>query len=655
MPPFKHTALAVLCACSLTPFAALATGLGDIGVRSQLGDRFRAEIPLVNAATSVSPSCFQLTTESPDGIADVPWLKDAQIALLSSPPRLVITTRRQVEDPLVQLAVYTGCGVYLTRHYTALLSPPEESSLPVTAHALADARAASPKAAPEQPAGATTRVTRNPGARTAQAGESAADMAHRLYPHSRRAQQRFIRQMVALNPEWLTSESGDETLPEGANLRYPAPPERPLAAPPALRVAESLAEVPGAKPKTRSPAKVEPAAQAPATISAAGSQSAPKAGGRDRLVLMPSDAPLPPEQAASHAAPGEIDNRLSAVEVQVGTMRAQLSALRAEYPTPPPAIQTLFIEMETRLMAVELNAARVKLATLAANAPPAPAPAADAQTAPAGNEQALPVPTPPPAPAQAASAPVPSAAPTQTLDAGLAILAVFGLGLGAFLYRRATRGSGALAPATTHGSLAGDGEPPPEAMPTPAVPPTAGVDEIDDEIGTRPRVVEAVDEAEHDFSPIDLANIMLTFGRTQGAVEVLQSAIEANPKESLQPGLRLLEIYKQADMRREFEQQAGQLGQLFNVERIRWEEMPLAAPATSVDGGDGHRPPGAIEGVPEHIRTLIASNWGTRECLDGLHELLRDNRNGLRKGFSLSVTHEILGLIKTLEDKLKVD
>ena len=650
MSPKKYTKIAALFSCSLIPLVAGATGLGEMRVTSQLGDRFHAEIPLLNPSSSVVPSCFNLTTRTTEAISDVPWLQGAQIALKSSPPRLVISTRRQVSDPIVQLAIYTGCGTYLTRHFTAMLSPPESlKSLPVVAPMRTDASLTTPKTTPGKHVSGSQRATRNEGVRTKQAGETAADMARRLYPHDPRAQEVFVQRMDAFKPEWLVAEAREETRPVVAEPHEQMPPARPVAA-----------ARPKAKPVVTSSKKPETKIK-PET----------KTGGTDRLVLMPADEPsvepniasTPPEKLVSPGSSGEIGSRLVDLEQQIVTMRSQLSALRAEYPAPPPAIQTVFIEMESRLLAVELSVARVKLSTLATDAS-VNAPAAETQVNSASNEKANIAPTPPPTPAaaplQAAGKPLTDVAEPSSLGTGLLMLGMFGLGLGAFLFRRARRASTVPTPASAVISPANEVAHSVREIPAQqTIPPaTREVDETDEaqkvlDAMLPTRAPEDVRKDELDFSPIELANIMLSFGRAQGAVEVLQDFVRENPNESLQPGLRLLEIYKQTDMRREFEQMAGQLAHRFNVERVHWNQDFLPATEAIPSGVDARRTPGNLSVMPMHIKARIAANWGTSDCLAYLQSLLSDTRGGARKGFSVLVTQEILGVIKALEAQLK--
>jgi hypothetical protein len=132
---------------------------------------------------------------------------------------------------------------------------------------------------------------------------------------------------------------------------------------------------------------------------------------------------------------------------------------------------------------------------------------------------------------------------------------------------------------------------------------------------------------------MELAEIMLSFGRVNGAAQALQEYIEANPKVALQPWMRLLEIYRENGMRVEFEGLATNLHQNFNVEIVHWE---AAVP--------GERVEMSLELLP-HIRDQIDALWGKPECFEYLQQLLRDNRDGGRTGFTLPVVKEILLLI----------
>ena len=561
----------LLSACPLLPNPAGASSLGEISTISPLGDPFRAEIPLLNPSPSITAACFRLTRDSPDAIDDIPWLTNAQITVMSSPPRLVISTRRQVVDPVIQLAIYSSCEASLTRHYTALLSPPAErnTDLPVTEHLSGDTAQQVARTRPELNVRETKQVKRNTPGRSAQAGETSGDMARRLYPRNRVAQQRFIRQMVALNPQWLSSESGDETLPEGVELRYPTP------------------SVPQDTPARQATQAKKPAKSKPET----------PAGVRDRLVLMPFD-PLP-EPSAALATPGEINKLSSDIELQINTMRAELNRLRAEYSAPSPAIQMVLLEMESRLLAVELNAARITLNNLQAERPAIAAAPAPEVPVNAANSEKLAVQPPQPAPpAPLVVASVPWTAKLLTANMGLlVVLGLLAVGLSAILYRRTGRGRKALLSTTsTQFSPAPDTVQPINPIPAkvtePAAPPAPAEVLVEAEVLAEvesPMAVSVVENPMEIEHAIELADIFLTYKRTQDALDVLLTCIQENPKESLRPSLRLLEIYKQANMRQEFEHLAEQLVQSVKVKRVQWDDTP--SPATAKPGkssGPGH-------------------------------------------------------------------
>jgi hypothetical protein len=148
----------------------------------------------------------------------------------------------------------------------------------------------------------------------------------------------------------------------------------------------------------------------------------------------------------------------------------------------------------------------------------------------------------------------------------------------------------------------------------------------------------SIDVAEHE-SAMELAEIMLSFGRIHGAAQTLADYIEANPRHSVEPWLRLLEIYHGAGMRAEFEALARHLNQTFNIEVLAWEGK----------GRDLY--PDDLESYP-HIMDGVQAGWGTAKCLDYLQHLMRDNRNGTRDGFPVAVLYDILLLIGVLEERL---
>ena len=170
----------------------------------------------------------------------------------------------------------------------------------------------------------------------------------------------------------------------------------------------------------------------------------------------------------------------------------------------------------------------------------------------------------------------------------------------------------------------------------------------------------SVDEVFSHNPVVELADIMLSFGRVKGAAQALQEYIEQNPKEALQPWVKLLEVYRLAGMKEEFEKLAKNLNQNFNVELVRWEDVPKPGEAEAVDfvlelepieGRSAIPRPQSVEDMP-HIKARIVETWGTPACLEYIQSLLRDNRSGARQGFPLAVAEDLVFLSELLQDEM---
>ena len=154
---------------------------------------------------------------------------------------------------------------------------------------------------------------------------------------------------------------------------------------------------------------------------------------------------------------------------------------------------------------------------------------------------------------------------------------------------------------------------------------------------------------------MELADIMLSFGRVKGAAQALQEYVDNSPQEALQPWIRLLEVYRMAEMRNEFESLASNLNQNFNVAIPSWEPDKLKAATDEVDlvldgGVSAESPavPQSIEDMPRIVST-VCELWSSGDVITYLQQLLRDNRGGKRVGFSLPVVEEILFLVDLKE------
>ncbi|MDR1229281.1 MAG: hypothetical protein LBK55_09775 [Azoarcus sp.] len=143
----------------------------------------------------------------------------------------------------------------------------------------------------------------------------------------------------------------------------------------------------------------------------------------------------------------------------------------------------------------------------------------------------------------------------------------------------------------------------------------------------------------HD-STIELAEIMLSFGRINSAAEALANFIENNPKTAIAPWLKLLEVYRESGQRAEFDKIAQKLNKTFNVRTVDWDNFT-----------ESRDPAHGLEEMP-HIALRLQQLWGTRECQAYLQYLLRDNRDETRRGFSLTAIDDILCLNALLEHDL---
>jgi len=155
---------------------------------------------------------------------------------------------------------------------------------------------------------------------------------------------------------------------------------------------------------------------------------------------------------------------------------------------------------------------------------------------------------------------------------------------------------------------------------------------------------------------MELADIMLSFGRVKGAAQALQEYIDNNPQEALQPWIRLMDVYRMAGMREEFEAVARNLNQHFNVAIQAWDDAPPTTPdlslplAPELESGTFGRIalPQSLEEMPR-IMNVVVEMWPHDDVVGYLYELLRDNRGGQRAGFTLPVVEEILFLVELKE------
>lgn len=138
-------------------------------------------------------------------------------------------------------------------------------------------------------------------------------------------------------------------------------------------------------------------------------------------------------------------------------------------------------------------------------------------------------------------------------------------------------------------------------------------------------------------SIVDEARILVSMDRPAKAISVLLNYVGAHPKASLHPWLYLLELYRKEDRKDEFIAVAKRLHTTLNVMTPQWEETEAAIIIAH-----------SLEEFP-HIIAQLTEAWAAGKAQQYLTELLEDNREGERAGFSLEVSEEIM-LLKDVWD-----
>lgn len=417
---------------------------------------------------------------------------------------------------------------------------------------------------------------------------------------------------------------------------------------PAVETASKLAApAPNHKPASRSAATERPLREAPSTRMALGAST--KTGHASRMQPKPWASSRHPETVlGTGVEPGlKPDWTLDETRLQAPAdplRRAHLrwlDTLSKARERPPGEAGSLTASLARIESAVKSLRSDISSTTTAAAPPPQPGGTAEADTT-------LPN-APPPAPDRTAAA----------LLLTVAALACVG---GAALWRwRKKRSSSASA--STSGATRQAADPGPATPSTTAHEFAAGPDMLpgysDQPVDAAPvTVTPAAPIAMHSvragepanmFSPehvavMELAEIMLSFGRGEGAADALAEYVRAHPRDAIEPWLRLLDLYRRLGKRADFEELGQRIGLAFNISAPCWDAdgEPVAAPHSTVPGL------AAIEAYA-HIVERLTTLWGTVDCAPYLDKLLRDNRDGRRMGFPATVIDEILMLRELAE------
>lgn len=97
-----------------------AMGLGDIHVKSSLGQPLLANIPVHGIDHKMDERCFNVTSDDTNAISDV---KFKLRHLSGDEGMLTVTSNRAVLEPIAQLTVVSQCDSIFTRQYSLLIDP----------------------------------------------------------------------------------------------------------------------------------------------------------------------------------------------------------------------------------------------------------------------------------------------------------------------------------------------------------------------------------------------------------------------------------------------------------------------------------------------------------------------------------------------------
>jgi hypothetical protein len=329
---------AVLAAAICAAAPAWSVSLGEVEVRSALGEPLDARVPLtLSPGETVDATCFGLARDTEPG---VPVLTEGLLTVdrVADRTELRIRSSGAIFEPAMRIRVRAGCpgqpGEAL-RQYSMLLDPRHGD--PVVANVPA--------------------VTASLDARP---GDTLEGIATKIFPHNRAARDRYLQSMREVNPA-LASLGNTDPVPAGASVALPdlrtfaRGAGTPVATAQAPRAAEPTAEstpAPHAKAARRKPRTERQEAAAPRNEPRTAAARAPsnefvlklsgdsvdlsrtrevdertRAQLRERLMILESD-----DQVAAVLA---LRNRLNQLEQRVNELQLKLAQMPASFPERP--------------------------------------------------------------------------------------------------------------------------------------------------------------------------------------------------------------------------------------------------------------------------------------------------------------------------------
>ncbi|AOY00355.1 FimV family protein [Jeongeupia sp. USM3] len=198
---------------------AQAATLGELQLRSALGERFDAVVPVrLSAGENLGTACFRLLPDADSGIGT---LVNARLRYQADDGRgeLQIVGTGPVSEPVLQLVVRLQCPddeqVRFQRSYDVLIDPRDYAAPAVRRSATVDR-----KARRYPPLGGSWRAAD---------GDTVSLIARHYYPNDRDLRARFIDALHQLNPD--LPQGMEAPLPDDARIVLPARPATPGPAP----------------------------------------------------------------------------------------------------------------------------------------------------------------------------------------------------------------------------------------------------------------------------------------------------------------------------------------------------------------------------------------------------------------------------------------
>ena len=431
--------------CMLFTVSAFASSLGELEIRSYLGQPLNLRVGIKAAADEVlDAACFAIastandsTTASTTESTILP--RDMGITLVETRAARYLELRGKLgfNEPVAKLSLRSGCKdeQTTTRDYVVLLDPFPIIATPVTT--------ASFSASPESTASAAALASA--GQWQVYSGDTLAVIAKGIHPNNRNRRTQYIAALRTLNPS-LSGVADDAPLPPDLHLILPdlkvlsgmAPSSAVAVRESTKRTAKVANETPRSEPKAsaerpavptksaranpplpvpRETAVVAPVANRKAPLSATTITPPPSKPPKPTATITIPVSP-PVVEAPKKATHGGFQLRLSGSEIDLSRsrgiteeMRAGLREKQLLLDADDQVAQLLSLKNTVKQLELRLNDIQLKMPEAVAASKTTPAPPASAP-APVPTLASTPAVTPTSAPA---AAPAPASEPAATL------------------------------------------------------------------------------------------------------------------------------------------------------------------------------------------------------------------------------------------------